>query len=47
MISMQADRDFFAGLNTSILVVEFPVSDAVATPPVPLRVWATTGRHAP
>jgi hypothetical protein len=47
MILMQADRDFFAGLNTSILVVEFPVSDAVATPPVPLRVWATTGRHAP
>lgn len=40
-------RDFFAGQNTSVVVVEMPVSAAVATPVAPIRVWGTTQRHAP
>lgn len=40
-------RDFFAGQNTSVIVVEMPVSAAVATPVAPIRVWGTTQRHAP
>lgn len=46
-VEMQSDRDFFAGQNTSVMVVEMPVSAAVATPVAPIRIWATTQRHAP
>lgn len=48
-VSMRSDVDFFAGLNTSIMVLEFPVTNVFPTPaPVaPIRVWATTQRHAP
>jgi len=47
MVSMRSNVDFFAGLNTSVVVVEMPVSAAVATPVAPIRVWATTQRRAP
>ena len=46
-VAMRSDRDFFAGLNTSVIVVEMPASAALATPVADIRVWGTTQRHAP
>jgi hypothetical protein len=46
-VAMRGDRDFFAGLNTSVMVVEMPLAAALATPVAPIRVWGTTQRHAP
>ncbi len=46
-VAMRSDRDFFAGMNTSVLVVEMPLADALGTPVAPIRVWGTTQRHAP
>lgn len=46
-VRMQSDRDFFAGMNTSVMVVEMPLTAALATPVAPIRVWGTTQRHAP
>lgn len=46
-VSMHSDVDFFAGLNTSVMVVEMPLADVLATPVAPIRVWGTTQRHAP
>lgn len=42
-IMMINDRDFFAGKNTSALVVEFPLA-AVSPTGESLNVWATTAR---
>jgi hypothetical protein len=42
-ISMINDRDFFSGMNTSALVVEFPLA-AVSPGGETLDIWATTAR---
>lgn len=42
-IRMTNDRDFFAGKNTSALVVEFPLA-AVSPSGQALQVWGTTAR---
>ncbi|MBP6631295.1 MAG: DUF4331 family protein [Kofleriaceae bacterium] len=42
-IRMISDRDFFAGLNTSALVLEFPLA-AVSPTGQALKVWGTTAR---
>lgn len=42
-LRFDSDRDFFAGKNTSAIVVEFPLS-AVSTGGADFRVWATTTR---
>jgi len=42
-IRMTDDRDFFAGKNTSAIVVEFPLV-AVSPTGQDFRVWATTAR---
>ncbi|MEZ4401133.1 MAG: DUF4331 family protein [Kofleriaceae bacterium] len=42
-IRMVNDRDFFAGKNTSALVVEFPLA-AVSPTGQPVRVYGTTAR---
>lgn len=42
-LSFVNDRDFFAGQNTSVLVVEVPLV-AVAPTDAAYRVWATTSR---
>ena len=46
-VRMTSDRDFFAGRNTPVIVVEVPVSAVVATGRTALKVWATTSRIAP
>jgi hypothetical protein len=42
-LRMINDRDFFAGLNTSAIVVEFPLT-AVSPTNQSFRVWASTAR---
>jgi len=44
---IQNDRDFFAGKNTSAIVIELPLASVRGAGTNPLRVWATTARHAP
>jgi len=42
---MQSDRDFFAGKNTSAIVLELPLASVRGSGTNPIRVWATTARH--
>ena len=42
-LRMAADNDFFDGLNTSAIVVEFPLL-AISPTGQSFRVWATTSR---
>jgi hypothetical protein len=42
-IFMTADRDFFEGMNTPAIVIEFPLL-AISPGNEPFRIWATTGR---
>ena len=42
-LSFVNDRDFFAGKNTSVMVVEVPLV-GVSPTDAPLRVWGTTAR---
>jgi hypothetical protein len=42
-LSMINDRDFFAGKNSSAIVIQFPLS-AVSPAGEVVRVWSTTGR---
>jgi hypothetical protein len=37
--------DFYAGTNVSALVVEVETASLLATPPRPLRIWATASRR--
>lgn len=43
-VRMTSDRDFFAGKNSSAIVVEVPVSAVQAMGTTTLKVWATTSR---
>lgn len=43
-IRMTNDRDFFAGKNTSAMVLEIPLSAVQATGRTTLKVWGTTAR---
>jgi hypothetical protein len=40
---MTNDRDFFAGKNTSALVLEMPIAGALGMG-TSIRVWGTTAR---
>lgn len=43
-IRMTSDRDFFAGRNTPVIVVELPTSAVNRMGGTTLKVWATTSR---
>lgn len=43
-IRMTSDRDFFAGKNTAVMVVEIPLSAVQAAGSTRLKVWGTTAR---
>lgn len=43
-VRMTSDRDFFAGKNSSAIVVEVPVSAVQGMGRTTLKVWATTSR---
>jgi hypothetical protein len=44
-LSVSNDRDFFAGLNTPVMVIEVPTSDVTTvTASTAIRVWGSTSR---
>jgi hypothetical protein len=44
---IQNDRDFFSGKNTPAIVLELPLASVRGSGTNPMRLWATTARHAP